>query len=184
MSRRPGARGRARPEPPARGVCVAVEARERVCLGELWWEPYSSSEVDVQSEPCCRRRVSRVSELVPEARTEQSSTQHPRAPPGLRARARSGRVSRAAAGAPAPRSPSAEAPADPRRLRGMSLDGQLGASKGPCRAAQGGGRSALGRAVFCLGVALCPLDGNGSRGSLVVEKCCPQTAWVRGSLSR
>lgn len=36
---------------------MAVEAWECVCLGEPWWEPYSSSEVDVQSEPCCRRRV-------------------------------------------------------------------------------------------------------------------------------
>lgn len=34
-----------------------MEAWERVCLGESWWEPYSSSDVDVQSEPCWRRRA-------------------------------------------------------------------------------------------------------------------------------
>lgn len=67
---------------PARGVCVAAEARARGCLGEAWWEPYSSSEVDVQSEPCCRRRVPAVSALVPEARMGQSSTQHRLAAPG------------------------------------------------------------------------------------------------------
>lgn len=96
---------------------MAVEARERVCLGELWWEPYSSSEVDVQSEPCCRRRVSRVSELVPEARTEHSLTQYPLQP----------------------RVPTSKGPAAAKRQgvqghhqpRGTCRDGQPGISTGP-----------------------------------------------------
>ena len=140
---------------------MAVEAWERVCLGEPWWEPYSSSEVDVQSEPCCRRRVSRVSELVPEARTEQSSIQHPRLPPGFPARAGSGRVSRPAAGAPAPRSPLAEAPADPPPAQRHMPGRAAGCVQGPSQSSPGWRLVSSGHRPYSVwGVGLCPPDGN------------------------